>query len=334
MARNAADPAIRKQSLHDNLTNTRQGIGMTLSRAVIFLLAAGAATFASSATETAVSATANHATSTYPTTATAAAASAGTSDSRFTALKGNPGLHSASALVLDAKGNLIYGKDVDTVRPIASITKLMTAMVVLDANLDLNEHITITEEDRDHLRMTGSRLRVGATLPRRDLLLLALMSSENRAAAALGRTYPGGKATFVEQMNSKAASLDMHSSQFADPAGLDGHNVSTASDLAKMLRAAREYPLITEATTTANSEVTPYTQHGPLTFNNTNRLLKSADWHIGLSKTGYINEAGRCLVMQANIEGEDVSIVLLNSFGKLTPYGDSNRLRKWMLANS
>lgn len=291
---------------------------MALSRAIVFLLAAWAATFTLSAAAAPASASSIHETAT---------------DSRFTALKGNPGLHSASALVLDARGNLIYGKDVDTVRPIASITKLMTAMVVLDADLDLDEHITITEEDRDRLRMTGSRLAIGATLPRRDLLLLALMSSENRAAAALGRTYPGGISAFVAQMNHKAADLDMHSSHFADPAGLDGHNVSTASDLARMLRAAREYPLITEATTTTNSEVKPYTQRAPLTFNNTNRLLKNADWHIGLSKTGYINEAGRCLVMQASIEGEDISIVLLNSFGKLTPYGDSNRLRKWLLAN-
>lgn len=302
---------------------------MTLSRAIVFLWAAAATTLASAAAGTAAPATLANANA-----ADSAAAYAAQPGSRFAALKGNPGLHSASALVLDASGNLIYGKDVDTVRPIASITKLMTAMVVLDADLDLNEHITITEEDRDRLRMTGSRLAIGATLPRRDLLLLALMSSENRAAAALGRTYPGGKARFVEQMNSKAASLDMHRSHFADPSGLDGHNVSTASDLARMLRAARQYPLIAEATTTTNSEVTPYTQRGPLTFNNTNRLLKNADWHIGLSKTGYIQEAGRCLVMQANIEGEDVSIVLLNSFGKLTPYGDSNRLRKWMMANS
>ena len=135
-------------------------------------------------------------------------------------------------------------------------------------------------------------------------------------------------------MNNKAASLDMRSSRFADPAGLSGDNVSTASDLAKMLAAADGYPLITRSTTTTRMDVRPYTTRGPLTYANTNRLLKSADWDIELSKTGYINEAGRCLVMQATIEGEDVYIVLLNSFGKLTPFGDSNRLRKWMLANS
>ncbi len=263
--------------------------------------------------------------------------SAGTTlagDGRFTALAGNPGLHSASAIVLDSAGNLIYGKDVDTVRPIASITKLMTAMVVLDAGLDLDEQITIAEEDKDRLRMTGSRLRVGATLTRHDLLLLALMSSENRAAAALGRSYPGGTERFVAQMNTKAASLGMASSRFADPAGLNAANVSTASDLAKMLGAAHEYPLITESTTTTEQAVRPFSRSGSLTFINTNRLLKNEAWDIEISKTGYINEAGRCLVMQANIDGEEVSIVLLNSFGKLTPFGDSNRLRKWILANS
>jgi D-alanyl-D-alanine endopeptidase (penicillin-binding protein 7) len=166
------------------------------------------------------------------------------------------------------------------------------------------------------------------------MLALALMSSENRAATALGRSYPGGLQNFVKQMNNKAASLDMRNSHFADPAGLSGDNVSTASDLAKMLAAADGYPLITRSTTTPRMEVRPYATRGPLTYANTNRLLKSADWDIELSKTGYINEAGRCLVMQATIEGEDVSIVLLNSFGKLTPFGDSNRLRKWMLANS
>jgi D-alanyl-D-alanine endopeptidase (penicillin-binding protein 7) len=262
------------------------------------------------------------------------AGSANASNAESSARKGNPGLHSASAIVLDAKGDLIYGKDVDTVRPIASITKLMTAMVILDAELDLDEKITIASADRDLIRMTGSRLEVGATLPRRELLLLALMSSENRAATALGRTYPGGLENFVTHMNNKARSLGMSSSHFADPAGLNAKNVSTASDLARMLAAAQHYPLITRSTTTTAQEVRPYTRRGPLTFNNTNRLLKNENWHIELSKTGYINEAGRCLVMQANIDGEDVSIVLLNSFGKLTPYGDSNRLRKWMLASS
>jgi D-alanyl-D-alanine endopeptidase (penicillin-binding protein 7) len=246
---------------------------------------------------------------------------------------GNPGLRSASALVTDASGNIIYGKDINTVRPIASITKLMTAMVTLDANLDLAEKITITKDDRDLIKLTGSRLDYGATLSRKELIQLALMSSENRAATALGRSYPGGMATFVSAMNHKAAALGMSNSRFADPAGLKVENVSTAQDLGTMVLAASKYPLITEATTTLRKEVHPYSKRGPLNYGNTNRLLKNSSWDIELSKTGYINEAGRCLVMQANIEGEEVSIVLLNSFGKLTPFGDSNRLRKWMASS-
>ncbi len=255
-------------------------------------------------------------------------------DTKFANLAGNPGLKSASALVMDADGNIIYGKDTDSVRPIASITKLMTAMVVLDADLPLDEKITITKADRDTVRLTGSRLDYGATLTREQMLLLALMSSENRAAAALGRTYPGGTSAFVAAMNRKAESLGMKNSNFADAAGLRSENVSTASDLMRMVKAADDYPLITRATTTPRMDVHPWRNRGQVTYVNTNRLLKNDNWHIELSKTGYINEAGRCLVMQANIEGEDVSIVLLNSFGKLTPFGDSNRLRKWMLASS
>ncbi|MCP5204352.1 MAG: D-alanyl-D-alanine endopeptidase [Pseudomonadales bacterium] len=255
-------------------------------------------------------------------------------NSKYASLAGNPGLRSASAIVLDGQGNVIYSKDENTVRPIASITKLMTAMVILDAGLDLDEKLTITRADRDLIRMTGSRLGFGATLTRRELILLALMSSENRAATALGRTYPGGMEAFVAQMNAKAQALGMHKSRFADSSGLRSENVSTASDLAKMVTAASRYPLITQATTTVRHEVRPYSSKGPLNYGNTNRLLKNDSWNIELSKTGYINEAGRCLVMQANIDGEHVSIILLNSFGKLTPFGDSNRLRKWMLASS
>jgi D-alanyl-D-alanine endopeptidase (penicillin-binding protein 7) len=251
-------------------------------------------------------------------------------EARFIAPKGDPKLQSASALVLDSHGNLIYGKDVDTVRPIASVTKLMTAMVVLDAKLNLDEPITITEQDRDRMRMSSSRLPIGATLARRELILLALMASENRAANALGRAYPGGLDAFVIAMNTKAKSLGMANSHFADPAGLNVQTVSTASDLARMVTAAHGYPLITASTTTTDKEVQLFAQRSPVIFKNTNRLMKNKDWEIHLSKTGYINEAGHCLVMQANIAGEPLSIVLLNSSGKLTPYGDSNRLRKWL----
>jgi D-alanyl-D-alanine endopeptidase (penicillin-binding protein 7) len=235
-------------------------------------------------------------------------------------------------VIMSADGSLIYAKDPNTVRPIASITKLMTAMVILDSGVDLEEKISVTRDDRDLVQLTGSRLEYGASLTRREMIMLAIMSSENRAAAALGRTYPGGPEAFVRAMNRKAASLGMLNSTFADPAGLKVENQSTASDLVKMVAAAYEYPLIRKASTTTRIEVRPYARRGPLVYGNTNRLLKNQTWDIHLSKTGYINEAGRCLVMRATIEGEPVSIVLLNSFGKLTPFGDSNRLRKWMLA--
>jgi D-alanyl-D-alanine endopeptidase (penicillin-binding protein 7) len=254
--------------------------------------------------------------------------------SQFTGLKGQPDLRSASALVINAKGDVIYGKDIDTIRPVASITKLMTAMVILDSGVDLDEKITVSRDDRDLVQLTGSRLEYGATLSRREMILIAIMASENRAATALGNTFPGGMTAFVSQMNEKAAELGMTHSHFADPAGLNVDNTSTARDLMKMVMAAQAYDLIRKASTTTRMEVRPYVDRGPLVYGNTNRLLKNESWDIALSKTGYINESGRCLVMQANIEGEQVSIVLLNSFGKLTPFGDSNRLRKWMLTNS
>jgi D-alanyl-D-alanine endopeptidase (penicillin-binding protein 7) len=257
-----------------------------------------------------------------------------TQASHFTSLEGQPALRSASALVVNAEGRVIYGKDIDTVRPIASITKLMSAMVVIDSGLHLDEKITVTKADRDLVQLTGSRLEYGASLSRREMIMLAIMSSENRAATALGRNYPGGMAGFVAQMNKKAVQLGMENSHFADPAGLKVENRATARDLMKMVRAAQGYELIRQASTTTRIEVRPYAKRGPLVYGNTNRLLKNKSWDIALSKTGYINEAGRCLVMQADIEGERVSIVLLNSFGKLTPFGDSNRLRKWMLSGN
>ena len=253
--------------------------------------------------------------------------------SHFTGLKGSPDLRSASALVIGAGNEVIYGKDIDTVRPIASITKLMTVMVVIDSGLDLDEKISVTRDDRDLVQLTGSRLEFGASLTRREMILLAIMASENRAAAALGRNFPGGTKAFVKAMNAKAASLGMKNSHFSGPAGLDVGNQSTARDLAVMVQAAESYDLIRQASTTTRIEVRPYAKRGPLVYGNTNRLLKNATWDISLSKTGYINESGRCLVMRAEIAGEQVYIVLLNSFGKLTPFGDSNRLRKWMLAS-
>jgi len=239
-------------------------------------------------------------------------------------------LRSTAALITDRFGNEIYGKQVDEPRPIASITKLMTAMVILDAPIPGNERLTITKEDRDLLRLTGSRLKYGATLPRDQLLKIALMASDNRAANALARTFPAGREAFIQIMNEKARSLGMHDSRFADPSGLDAGNVASARDLVKMVRAAMSYPLIREATTTRAASFRPYKKLGPLKFGNTNRLLKNGAWKIDLSKTGYINEAGRCLVMHVEILDQPMVIVLLNSYGKLTPFGDSNRIRKWI----
>ena len=239
-------------------------------------------------------------------------------------------LRSASALVVDSNGNDVYAKDENEIRPIASITKLMTAMVTLDSRLPLQDKLTITKADRDRIKRTGSRLQYGATLTRKELIYLALMSSENRAAAALGRNYPGGTQAFVAAMNKKAQSLGMKNSHFADPAGLKKGNVSSARDLVKMVSAAMKYALIKKATTSRKMTVYPFKNRGPLQYANTNRLLKNENWGINLSKTGYIREAGRCLTMQAEIASQPLVIVLLNSHGKLSPIGDSNRIRKWI----
>lgn len=242
---------------------------------------------------------------------------------------GSPGLRSASALVYDQRsGEVLFEKNASNVVPIASITKLMTAMVALDAAPDLREVLTITDEDVDTLKGSHSRLRVGTTLTREDALLLALMSSENRAAHALSRHYPGGKAAFVAAMNRKVAELGMGNSRFVDPTGLSSDNVSTAHDLAKMVAAAHNYPLIREFSTT-NRAVLEIGKR-QLGFHNTNALVASPGWEIGLSKTGFIQEAGKCLVMQAWVTGRPVVMVLLDSSGRMTRVGDANRLKQWM----
>ncbi len=239
-------------------------------------------------------------------------------------------LRSAAALIVDRSDQVVFAKQADEPRPIASITKLMTAMVVLDSGLPLDEPITITKQDRDLIKLTGSRLTYGATLSREELVRLALLASENRAANALARTYPTGREAFIDAMNRKSRKLGMLRSHFTDPAGLDARNVASARDLVKLIRAAQRFPLIQEATTAHSLTVRPFKRRGPLRFGNTNRLLKRSEWEIGLSKTGYINEAGRCLAMQAAIADQPLVIVLLDSFGKLTPFGDSNRIRRWI----
>ena len=240
-------------------------------------------------------------------------------------------LRSESAIVMDVKhGNVIYGKNVDKIRPIASITKLMTAMVVLDAKLPLNEKITIRSADVDRIKNTRSRLSLGAKLTREELLLLSLMSSDNRAAAALGRTYPGGKKVFVKAMNNKAFELGMGNSFFVESTGLSSRNVSTARDLAKLVEAAHSYKLIRKCTTTAVHSIKLPHRKRSLLYKNSNSLVRRGAWDIDVSKTGFLKAAGRCLVMHAQILGKPVIIVLLDSWGKNTRIGDANRIKKWM----
>ncbi|MFZ2974116.1 MAG: D-alanyl-D-alanine endopeptidase [Ferribacterium limneticum] len=242
---------------------------------------------------------------------------------------GRLALYSASALVIDqSNGQVMLEKQPDMVVPIASISKLMTAMVVLDAKLDLQEVIAIGDEDVDGLKGTRSRLPVGTTMTREAAMLLALMSSENRAAHALGRHYPGGMHAFVQAMNRKAHALGMYNSRFEEPTGLSSNNVSTAHDLARMVAAAARYPEIRNYSTTAEAKVE---LNGRIRdFHNTNALVRNDNWEIGVSKTGYISEAGRCLVMQARVADRPVVIVLLDSQGKMTRVGDANRIKRWM----
>ncbi|MGZ8257790.1 MAG: D-alanyl-D-alanine endopeptidase [Methylotenera sp.] len=243
-------------------------------------------------------------------------------------------LASAKVLVINQlTGETLYAKNTDRPTPIASVTKLMTAMVMLDANLPMDDLLNITDEDVDYLKSTHSRLSVGTSLTRGELLHLALMASENRAASALGRNYPGGISAFVRAMNYKAEMLAMKSTHFVDPTGLDSNNVSTAEDLVKMVNAAYLYPEIRQVTTTASQAITPNGRGNSINFVNTNSLVRGSNWVIGLSKTGFINEAGRCLVMQAEISGQPMVIVLLDSEGKQSRIGDANRIRKWIEHN-
>lgn len=240
-------------------------------------------------------------------------------------------LASSKALIMNQEtGEILYAKSTDLPTPIASVTKLMTAMVILDAHLPMEEYIAVSQADVDMLKGTGSRLRVGTELTRAELLQLALMASENRAASALGRNYPGGLDAFIAAMNFKAAELGMTRTRFVDPTGLNSANVSTAEDLVKMVRAAYEYPEIRQVSTTVSHEVPVHGLRHPVNFVNTNVLVRKSDWVIGLSKTGYINEAGRCLVMQAEIAGQPLIIVLLDSWGKYSRIGDAQRIRKWI----
>ena len=240
-----------------------------------------------------------------------------------------PALHSNVAFVMDQNtGQILVNKNGHSISPIASITKLMTAVITMDANLPMDEMITITEEDVDRLKGSRSRLAVGTTLSRQELLHLALMSSENRAAHALGRSYPGGLSEAIRVMNMRALMLGMRETRYVEPTGLSSANRSSAHDLALLVKAAYRYPLIRNYTTYPGAEFP--VQGQMMRFNNTNRLIHSADWNIGLQKTGYISEAGRCVVMQSNISGRNVIIVLLDSAGTNRRVEDAEAIRYWV----
>ena len=265
--------------------------------------------------------------------AAAAAAGAGAAKASTSANGSVNGLDvkSSAVLVYDViDGRALYAKNIEQVSSIASITKLMTAIVVLDAGLPLDEPIRIERSDIDMLKNTGSRLRIGSSFTRRDLLHLALMSSENRAASALGRNFPGGLEEFVTRMNAKALELGMLKSHFVEPTGLSHGNVSTAEDLALLVRASLDYPLVREFSTTKSAQVHTADSRQVLGFGNSNGLVSNPHWQIDVSKTGYISESGLCLVMHARINDRPTVIVLLDSWGKYTRIGDAIRIKKWL----
>jgi D-alanyl-D-alanine endopeptidase (penicillin-binding protein 7) len=241
-------------------------------------------------------------------------------------------LKSSVALVIDQDTReVLFSKNDQAVLPIASITKLMTGVVINDARLPMDQEITITQDDVDTEKRSRSRLTVGSTLSRGELLHLALMSSENRAAHALGRTYPGGMPTFVAMMNAKAKGLGMKDTRYVEPTGLSSDNQSSARDLATLVSAAYNDPMLRELTTSPGYQVEIGSRM--MQFNNTNRLVKNPDWDIGLQKTGFINEAGQCLVLQAKVAGRKLIMVFLDSAGKLSRIGDAERVRHWVEAN-
>jgi len=238
-------------------------------------------------------------------------------------------LRSSVALVIDQDTHeVLFRKNDQAVLPIASLTKLMTGLLVSEAHLSLSEIITITQEDVDTEKGSSSRLAVGTRLSRGELLHLALMSSENRAANALGRSYPGGLEAFVSRMNSRARELGMIDTRFVEPTGLSPRNQSSANDLALLVAAAYREPMLRELSTSHGREVAVGKR--TLQYNNTNHLVKNPSWDIGLQKTGYISEAGRCLVMQAQVAGRKLIMVFLDSAGKLSRIGDAERVRRWL----
>ena len=242
-------------------------------------------------------------------------------------------LKSSVVLVLDPETDqVLFSKNPTAVLPIASITKLMTALVVLDAGLSLDERLLITQQDVDTEKGSGSRLRVGTSLTRGEMLHLALMASENRAAHALGRTFPGGLEAFVPAMNRRASTLGMHHTTFVEPTGLSSRNQSTARDLSLLVREVGRHDTIRDLSTRQQARVAV----GPrqVEFRNTNALVRNPAWDIVVQKTGYISEAGRCVVMEAQLAGRRLIMVLLDSAGRYSRVGDAERLRAWISRNS
>ena len=238
---------------------------------------------------------------------------------------------SPKAIIYDAEtGDIIFQKKANEKSSIASLTKLMTAMVLIDSNLDLNKKIRITKKDFDKIKGTTSRLWLGSELSRKELLSIALIASDNRAASAISNSYPGGKKAFVQAMNVKAKQLGMDNTSFSDPTGLDKDNISTALDLVKMTQAAQQYPLIRKLSTSSYYEAHIKNKKIKLNYNNTNLLVRQGLWDIDISKTGYIREAGKCLIMQTTVLNKPIIMVFLKSYGKYTRTADAKRVKKWL----
>ncbi len=240
-------------------------------------------------------------------------------------------LAAGSALLVDLQTNqVLYSSNPDLVLPIASVTKLMTAMVTLDAKLPLDQVLPITIRDNAEMKGVFSRVRIGSEISRREMLLLALMSSENRAASSLAHHYPGGYAAFVAAMNAKAKALGMRRTRYVEPTGLSERNVSSASDLVLLLKASQQYPLLGQLSTTTEKTVRFRKPNYTLGFRNTNALVRKPNWSVQLTKTGFTDEAGHCLVMRTHMAGKPVAFVVLDAFGKYTHMADANRLKKWL----
>ncbi|WP_338525335.1 D-alanyl-D-alanine endopeptidase [Pseudomonas batumici] len=238
---------------------------------------------------------------------------------------------SGSALVIDLQTNQpLYSSNPDVVVPIASVTKLMTAMVVLDAKLPMDQYISVNIADTPEMKGVFSRVKLNSELSRKEMMLIALMSSENRAAASLAHHYPGGYAAFIAAMNAKARSLGMLHTHYVEPTGLSIHNVSTARDLSKLLMAARHYPMLSELSTTKEKTVAFRKPNYTLGFHNTDHLVNKANWDIKITKTGFTNQAGHCLVLVTSMGGRPVALVILDAFGKYTHFADASRIRNWI----